>query len=65
MTKTFLEPKDVCERYGISIHTLYEWTSIQHIPHIKPRGKLLFREKDLENWENSRLAGTVANTKLL
>lgn len=65
MTGKFLEPKDVCERYGISIHTLYEWTSINHIPYIKPRGKLLFREQDLEKWENSRLAGIGANTKLL
>lgn len=64
MTGNFLEPKDVCARYGISIHTLYEWTSASHIPHIKPRGKLLFREQDLTRWEESSLTGT-ANTKLL
>jgi len=64
MTGNFLEPKDVCERYGISIHTLYEWTSMNCIPHIKPRGKLLFREQDLIKWEDSRLTGVV-DTKLL
>jgi len=64
MTSNFLEPKDVCERYGISIHTLYEWTSASYIPHIKTRGKLLFREQDLIRWEESKLIG-VANTKLL
>jgi len=64
MTGIFLKPKDICERYGISIHTLYEWTSANHIPHIKPRGKLLFREQDLIKWEESSLAG-VADTKLL
>jgi len=64
MTGNFLEPKDICERYGISIHTLYEWTSANYIPHIKPRGKLLFREQDLIKWEESSLAG-VADTKLL
>jgi excisionase family DNA binding protein len=64
MTANFLEPKDVCDRYGISIHTLYEWTSESFIPHIKLGGKLLFREQDLVRWEESRLTG-VANTKLL
>jgi len=64
MTTIFLEPKDVCGRYNISIHTLYEWTSASYIPHIKIRGKLLFREQDLIKWEESSLAG-VADTKLL
>jgi len=64
MTVNFLEPKDVCGRYGISIYTLYEWTSVNYIPHIKLRGRLLFRESDLVRFEEDKLVG-AANTKLL
>ena len=64
MTTKYLEPKDVCSRYRISIHTLYEWTSTNYIPHLKVGGKLLFREQDLDRWDEKNLVG-VANTKLL
>lgn len=58
-----LTPKEVCERYGISINTLYQWTSQNRIPHLRV-GKLLFREEDILKWEESRLVAP-ANTKLL
>lgn len=64
MTTKYLEKEDVCNRYRISINTLYEWTSSKHIPFLKPRGKLLFREQDLDRWDEKNLIG-VSNTKLI
>lgn len=60
----FMTPEEVCKRYGISIYTLYQWTSQNRIPHLKVNGKLLFREQDLIKWEESMLV-TTADTKLL
>lgn len=61
---TLLTPGQVCERYGISIHTLYMWTSKNLIPRLKIRGFNRFREEDLKKWEESKLV-TAAETKLL
>ena len=59
-----ITPNDLCNRYGISINTLYQWTSRKRIPYLKAGGKVLFKEQDLLKWEESRLVA-VANTKLL
>lgn len=64
MIGRLLQKEDICERYGIKISTLYEWTSTNYIPHLKVGGKLLFREQDIMKWEDSRFVG-LPNTKLL
>lgn len=46
-----LTVEDICLRYKISKWTLYQWTSKNFIPHLKIGGKILFRENDLEKWE--------------
>ena len=58
-----LTPEQVCERYGISRWTLYQWTARNLIPHLKIQGVLRFRELDIEKWEESKLA--LSGTKLL
>jgi len=50
-----LTPEQVCERYGISRWTLYQWTSKHLIPYLKIRGLNRFREEDLEKWEEQNL----------
>jgi excisionase family DNA binding protein len=42
---------DVCQRYGLSKWTIYQKTSKGLIPYLKIGGKILFRVKDLEKWE--------------
>jgi len=55
----FLNLMDVCQRYGISKWTVYSWTAKNLIPHLKIGGKILFRQKDLEKWEESNLSGAM------
>lgn len=47
-----LTPEQVCNRYGISIWTLYQWTSKNLIPYLKIRGLLRFKEQDIQKWED-------------
>lgn len=53
----FLTLTDVCERYGISKYTVYQWTARDFIPHLKIGGLLRFREQDLRRWEERNLSG--------
>ncbi len=48
-----LTPEQICERYGISKWTLYQWTSKNLIPHLKIRGMIRFVEQEIEGWEES------------
>ncbi len=50
MNDELLTPKEVCEIWHISIHTLYKWTSLRLIPFIRMGGLLRFRKADLDNW---------------
>ena len=46
-----LTPEEVCDRYHITMNTLYRWTSKESIPFFK-RGGLKFKEDDLNKWES-------------
>ena len=48
---TLLTVEDICTRYRVSKATVYRWTSEDLIPHARIGGKLFFRIKDLEPWE--------------
>jgi excisionase family DNA binding protein len=48
-----LKPEQICERYGIRISTLYQWTSRNIIPHLKIRGLVRFNEQEIEKWEET------------
>ncbi len=50
---------DLCQRYGISKWTVYQWTAKELIPYLKIGGQLRFRLKDLEAWEEQNLAGAT------
>lgn len=55
---------DVCQRYSVSRHTVYQWTASNYIPHLKIGGQLRFRLSDLLEWEKSNLVG-AQNMELL
>jgi len=44
----FLTGRDVCQILHISPRTLQEWRSKQIMPFIKLKGKILYRQKDIE-----------------
>jgi prophage antirepressor-like protein len=44
----FLTGKDICEMLHISPRTLQEWSSRQVIPFIRLKGKILYRQGDIE-----------------
>jgi excisionase family DNA binding protein len=44
----FLTGKEVCRMLHISTRTLQEWRSKQTIPFIRLRGKILYRQGDVE-----------------
>lgn len=60
-----LTPKELCKIYNISIFTLYKWTSLGLIPHIKLKRTIRFRESDLAEWEEQQKAALTPTTKLL
>jgi excisionase family DNA binding protein len=61
--RKILTPEQVCQRYGFTMSTLYQYTSQKIIPHLKIRGFLRFIEQELEEWERSKTV--PMNTKLL
>lgn len=50
---------DVCVRYEVSKWTVYQWTARNLIPHLKIGGLVRFRLKDLENWEEQSIVGSI------
>jgi len=44
----FLTGKDVCRMLHISPRTLQEWRSKQIMPFIRLKGKILYRQKNIE-----------------
>lgn len=48
--KTIIRAAEAADMLGISMSTLYKWTMMRIIPHMK-KGKLLFfRREELEAW---------------
>lgn len=47
----YLTAKQVAERYGLSVWTVYHWSSCGRIPTVRGLGKLLrFDERALDQW---------------
>lgn len=49
-SKKWLSINEVVRYTGYSKKTIYNWTSTGRIPFCKPRGKLLFKRKDIDQW---------------
>jgi predicted site-specific integrase-resolvase len=51
-----LPAREVAQRLGISIHTLYCWNSQRRIPFIRiSRNKVAYRERDINSFINNNL----------
>jgi excisionase family DNA binding protein len=50
-----LTPKQIAEKLGVAVSTIYQWTHTEFIPHIKVGRFVRFRESDIEKWLNSRV----------
>lgn len=60
-----LTPKELCQRYKISIHTLYKWTALGTIPCVRIGKTIRFRQSDLLRWEEQAKSIGMPTTKLL
>ena len=64
MGDKLLTVEQICQRYSISKHTIYKWTSKSKIPFLKIGGLVRFRERDLEKMERDNSFG-LGDTELV
>ncbi len=66
-TKTVLTFNEACIYMGVSESLLYKLTSAHEVPHYKPRGKMLyFNKEELDHWllqNNIPVIGAVTKTE--
>ena len=60
-----LTPKEICQKYRISIYTLYKWTALGTIPCVRIGKTIRFRQGDLLRWEEQQKSTAAPTTKLL
>ena len=46
--------KEICDLLQVSRSTIYEWTHIEYIPHLKFSNGLRFRQSEIEKWLNRK-----------
>jgi len=49
-----LTPEELAELLGIKLSTVYSWTHLQFIPHIKVGRLVRFKESEVQKWLNKR-----------
>jgi excisionase family DNA binding protein len=54
---------EVSKSLNIAKSTIYSYASQSKIPHIKLEGKILFVEKDVDNWIESKKVPAAPVTK--
>jgi predicted DNA-binding transcriptional regulator AlpA len=56
--ETYLTPRQVAERYQVSVETLKDWRYHNRGPkHVKLGQQVRYRLRDLEEWERTRETG--------
>jgi excisionase family DNA binding protein len=61
MTTKHLTPKDLAERMGVPVRTVYKWNTEGTGPEYFPVGRhVRYRLADVEKWERARLKGGAA-----
>lgn len=50
---TIFDVKRLCDYLHVSDKWVYERTHLKEIPHLKAKGLLRFRKKDIDKWLNS------------
>jgi excisionase family DNA binding protein len=59
MLNRLMTPQEAAEFLGISVGTLYMWTSAKKIPHMKIGGKLRFAEQQLWEWARQHIVEPI------
>ena len=49
-----MNPKELAEYLNISINTVYLWSRLNFLPHIKMGGSLKFDHVDIDGWVEER-----------
>ena len=49
-----LTPKEMAEYLGVKLSTIYQWTHIGYIPHMKLGRFVRFKESDVLKWLESK-----------
>ena len=49
-----LTPAEIAQLLGVKQSTIYQWTHMGFIPHIKLGGLLRFKEADIDRWLEKR-----------
>ena len=63
----FLKPQSLADMLGVSLQTIYRWSSENSIPKVKLRGSLRFRYSEIMNWldKESRSKPTPVNRSII
>ena len=48
--ENLLTPKSLAEMLGVSLQTIYRWSSEASIPKLKIRGSIRFRPSEINKW---------------
>lgn len=55
---SLLTPEQIAEKLGVKLSTIYNWTHIGFIPHVKIRRFVRIRESEIMRWlEKQAVAG--------
>ena len=61
MSKKYLRAKDVAEKTGLAIQTIWQYTSDKKIPHIRFGSRtVLYEETAIEHWIENRFSEKLA-----
>jgi len=50
MDQRYLSPKELSQYLGVSLQTVYEWTSQKKIPYVKLGRLVKFDIKEIDKW---------------
>jgi len=57
----YLTVKKLSDRLSIHRSTIYRWMSNYQIPYYKIRGRILFKESEIENWISNFHVTSIAD----
>ena len=64
-TKTVLGFDEACKYIGVSESLLYKLTAAKEVPHYKPRGKMLyFNREEIDKWLPQRIIQIIEKQRL-
>ena len=61
--KKLLTIKEAADILGVSVNTIYKWTSAKKIPYVKVGGRVMFDPDDLEAWIEARKVDPIGSSR--